>query len=895
MSDGKSKWEMDSPYGDIKDDMGIKATKKHSKRSMKIGGATLVLILILILLISTMGDIGGMFKGIGENDDLQDLVDRPSLETIYTASPFYTPHINYVGEVGKNHVKNMDHKIEDIFKVTDEMMKNYLAMKGEMIEVINVLVPLQQRIDEIYGTTYTQDGEVMKQLEESNIEYELQELKYYSFDVNKTGDELFDSDLAYARVTAAVTAAQEITEAYHILINYSTALYCNLDEEEDEVIQQDLQEIKSLYDNSKSDEYGATLMAGVDTVNIMIDQIDSANALLALDNLETVGDNLEKVKNEVEELQSSDLVDQDFAELAKLMITEYEDMYTNLDSNLQQYVNGLNLEVSQSKGNILTDLFKANVVMAVSPNNYYTYGAGYDVQMLQKKGMEIMAAERKAYQEKYKNESYWDTAARTAKEFRQGAQEFTENVDTGVYQGARYIAGKFTPTLGDGTKDAYEDIKERNTLAKKRIAEGQGGTEVFKTAVEYFQTFQDTAGEGWGEIGKIAEEQLNLPSNSVSWVTSNMGHLAAESFTQFGQGLSRILDPNAKDSDIAKGCLEVVTSVAGGSNNIFSATKSGGAVVKKMGEMMANPSLTAKGVINAVKAIKEISLPKLGSIQYKDAIVKGTSALFKKAGSTLKSMANNVDDAFTDDVAEIFAKNWRESMIGLKNYAGKVSGNIDENAIKLMDSFIHSYIDNKARDWAAKPEFWDENITDEEKEALIADEVNKMNEGIKEGLENIQTQLEGSALNGSYNGTWTFLGVEWTQNAQDTEQYSALIKGYKKNTGVSYPCTVKVEGNILVFEMGQQDKVNGMLYNSENNNPLVKKMEVIMNKGEITGPAIETNDEVYVTSETTKDKTIIEGQYSFTYSFSEEYQEFFTVDEDKAYWVTFSFHVERNN
>ena len=39
------------------------------------------------------------------------------------------------------------------------------------------------------------------------------------------------SDLAYARVTAAVTAAQEITEAYHLLINYSSALYCNLDGE----------------------------------------------------------------------------------------------------------------------------------------------------------------------------------------------------------------------------------------------------------------------------------------------------------------------------------------------------------------------------------------------------------------------------------------------------------------------------------------------------------------------------------------------------------------------------------------------------------------------------------------------------------------------------------------
>lgn len=907
--DDKPKWEMDSPYGEVRDDRGMKATKKHGRRSIGIGIGTISLILVLVLLVSTIGNIGDSVNTSNLFSSGDEKMDRPSLETIYTASPFYAPDIEYSSDIGKDHVKNMENKVKEIIDITDEMMFAYMGMKDEINEGLNIIVPLLQDIDVTYGENYVNDSEVLQDIDELMVSYELQEFKYYGMDISRTGEALYDSDVEFTRVVSAMTAAEKVTEAYELLLNFSSAVFAEYEGDDNDRIQQGLRDLEGKYVDTKAYEYGATLMAGVDTVNEMINQIDTANALLALDNLAIMGDNLELVKEDVTKLREANLLDEEFVELSELMVIEYENMYGALKNDLEIYVASLNLDMEYAADKSIVDMFKPRVVYAT--DNRYAYGAGYNVQMLQKKGQEIMKSERDAYNEKYKNESYWGTTVRTAKEIRKGAQEVVENLDVAVYQGARMTAGVFTPSVGDGVKDAYDDIKKRNDLGKKRIKEGKGGEEVFKTAVKNFEATQQMAADGWYNIGAFWEDELGLPEDSISQVGSQMGNIAAETFTQFGQGLSRILDPNAKDSDIAKGCIEITTSMVGGSQNIFSATKASGVVVKKMGEIIASPKLHAKGVIDALKAVKEFSLSKLGSANYTKNAVKGTMAILKKSKDVAKNMVDKLDDAFTKDITGIFTKNWKESLAGFRDYANKVGGNVDDSAVKLIDEFVNGYIDNKVTELASQPWIWDENISDEEKEERLAKEVDKINENIGKGIETIQGQLEDSLLNGTYKGTWTLLGIDYVGDEPLWERPGVgignLYNAYKNAVGDSYPCKVAVNGNILTFEMSPQnpelytgDEL-ALIYNTDDsaNNyqqPLIKNLEIKQDKGEILGFVIETNDEVYITSEATKEITTIEGQYYFRFRFTQDFSDgSFTNNAEGAYGVTFGFKVERNN
>ncbi|MFZ7134204.1 MAG: hypothetical protein ACOWWR_17805 [Eubacteriales bacterium] len=905
MSD-KPKWEMDSPYGEVKDDRSMKATKKHSKRSIGIGLGTLALVLVLVLLVSSLGDIGKVFNGTGLSASEGDTADRPSLETIYTASPFYAPDINYTSEIGKEHTKNINKKIDEIIDVTEEMMDSYISMKDEINETINIIVPLLEFTDEMYGTTYASESEVLAVMDELLVAYELQEFKYYGLDIDNTGEILYDSDTAFARVTAAVEASEKITEAYHLLVNYSTTIYITYAAESNLEVQQKLNALQESFEKSQADEYGATLMAGVDTVNEMIHQIDAGNALLALDNLTIMGENMNQVKEDVVRLENADIVDEEFVELSQLMVEEYETMYLALNDALEVYVDGLELGISEDIGNTFSNLFKPTVVLATTADNRFLYGGGYNVQMLQKKGQEYMAQQRKAYQEKYKDETYWQSTVRIAKEVRKASQDVVEDMDAATFEVARTVAGKFTPSLGDADKDTYEDIKKRKELAKKRKEENKGGVDVFKTAVDGFEATQQLAGDGWYNIAAFWEDELGLPEDSVAQVASTMGSIAAETFTQFGQGISRILDPNAKDSDIAKGCIEVATSMVGGSQNVFSATKASGAALKKMSEIIVSPKLHAQGVIDAVKAVKEFSLSKLGSIKYTEKAVKGTMAILKKSKDVAKNMVGKLDDAFTHDITGIFTKNWKESLDGFRVYANKVGGNVDDSAVKLIDEFINGYIDNKVTELASHPWLWDPDVSDEDKEKLLAGEVEKMNEDIEQGLETIQGQLEDSVLNGKYNGTWTLLDVHYlgSESLDSKNGPRNLYEGYQERIGESYPCIIEANGSILTFTMSPQPTIKGgltLVYNTDDfaNNyqqPLVKNLEVILNKGEITGFKVETHDDIFITSIVTKEKTVIEGQYYFRFHFEQEFiTSNFSVDGEGAWGVTFGFHVERNN
>ncbi|MGH4117384.1 zinc ribbon domain-containing protein [Clostridium sp.] len=745
------KWEMDSPYGEVNDKRAIKQTQKYSRRSIAIGFSVILLILILVLLINNPLNIGSIVKR--NTTDPLSITDRPSLETIYTSSPFYSPELNLPSDVGTNHNKNVMNKIDEILKITDKMMGSYSSMKQEIYDNTLKIYVLLKEIDSAHSTHYIENSEALKKLEELVAFFELQELRYYGLEIKKTGEGLYDSDIAFARVASAMTTCEKVTEAYKLQIVFSTNLYETFKEDPSTSIQTLSKGLKDTYQKSNADVYGANLMAGVDTVNEMIMSLDAATALLALSNIEYMENNMEQTKKDVEKLRNSNLVDVEFVELTELMIGEYEKM-TALSTGLEAYVDKLDLDMSFQQSKSIFSFLKPLVVKASSDK--YSYGAGYNVQMLQKSGQEYMDKQRKAYEEKYKDESYWETAARTAKEFRKGVQEGVENVDAATFEGLRTVAGLITPSLGNGKEDAYKDIQKRYALAQKRIAEGKGGQDVFKTAVDGFDASQKLVGEGWYNIGAFWEDELGLPEDTISQVASGMGTLAAESFTQFGQGLARILDPDAKDSDIAKGCLEVATSMVGGTNNIFSATKTGGAVISKMGKILTSPILHVEGVIDAIKVIKNIGLPKLGSLTYKETAIKGTMAILKKSKQVAGNMIDKLDEAFTKEISGIFTKNWKDSLSGFRDYANKAGSNIDDSAVKLIDEFINGYIDNKVTDLAAHPWLWDPTISDKEKEAKLASEIDNINQEIEQGLEKIQEQIEKKPLNDVtyFNGKW---------------------------------------------------------------------------------------------------------------------------------------------
>jgi hypothetical protein len=793
------KWEMDSPYGEVKDQRAQKMTKKHSRRSIGIGFATLALVLALVLLVTVLDftpiKLISRLKGSPEYNPV-----KPSLETLMTASPFYTPELVIPSEIGKDHNKNVQNKMDEMIEITDEMMENYEKLKEVVYAQHLLIYELLESIDKEEGTDYIETSQVLLDLETLYASFELQELRYYSLEIDSTGEALYDSDIAFARIVSAMTACEKISEAYQQQLNFSSMLYLVYEDIDDKDIEDLLEQLKEAFEDDKADEYGATMMAGVDTINELMQSLDAANAILALSNLEYMEDELDDIKDDVEDLRESELVDEEFVELAELMVIDYEEMQGSLKDTIEAYLDEKDIELSYIPTNDKTNLFAPIVALAVSSDNKYRYGAGYDVQMLQKKGQEIMEAQRKAYQEKYKDESYWDTAVRTAKEFRKGVQDVTENVDAATFEFARTMAGKFTPSLGDKEADAYEDIQARYKLAQKRKEEGKGGEEVFKEAIDNFETVQNMAGEGWYNIAAFWEDELGLPEDSIAQIASQMGNIAAETFTQFGQGISRILDPNAKNSDIAKGCLEIATSMVGGSNNIFSATKSGGAVIAKMGEIIANPKITAKGVIDAIKAIKNIGLPQLGSSQFKNAAINGTMAIIKKSGKVTDKMIKHLDKTFTKNVTRIFTENWKKSLTGFREYINKVGGNVDDSAVKLIDEFVNGYIDNKVTELASQPWLWDPEMSDAEKEAKLGEEIDKMTEDLDKGLDNVVEQITQVSLDGTYSGHWTVEDMSGVA-AGDFGMSQESVDLIYDQIGRSNPCNITVSGNNLKLTM----------------------------------------------------------------------------------------------
>ncbi|PKM55240.1 MAG: hypothetical protein CVU98_12515 [Firmicutes bacterium HGW-Firmicutes-3] len=744
------KWEMDSPYGEVTDNRPMKATKKHAGRSVFIGVATFALIIVLFILVQLAGGIQGLLPG--KNSEVIDLTDRPSLETIYTAGPLYVPEITYQTEYGTSHKKNVDKKTEAMLEITDEMMAAYLAMKSELYATINTIFPVLTAIDQVYESSYATDSKTIQELETLIAYFELQELKYYGMDIDATGEALYDSDLDFTRITAAMTATEKIIVAHDLLLKFSAVIIAQYENDQNSLVSDGVSRLVASYDTSTSVEDVATLLSGSETIQLMIQELDVYNALVALDNLTYMEADMSKIKEDTMDLLDSGKVDQEFGEMAVLMADEYEAMHIGLKRVLESYLEDVELEISQGEqGNVLSWI--RPITASASSTDWYQ---GYNPQKLQEDGQAHMKANRDAYNEKYKNESYLESALRTARDIKRGTGEMTENIDIAVYEGMRLAATIMTSSEGDKYKDAFSDIKARHELAQRRKATGKSGEEVFANTVAGFEGFQNMAGDGWYNIGAFCEDQLGLPEDTVSQIASTMGNIAAESFTQFGQGVARILDPNAKNSDIAKGCLEISFSMAGGTNNIFSASKTGSAAIQKMGTVLMSPKLHAKGVIDAVKAIREVGLPKLGSLKYKEATLKGAMAALKKTADVAENMGNKLAETFTKDISGIFTKNWKDSLIGLKNYTKELGGNVDDAAVKLIDEFVNGHIDNKVTELASKPWIWDPNLSEEEKEAKLAEEIDKINEEIDQGLDKIQEELEKSqTIDASYfNGSW---------------------------------------------------------------------------------------------------------------------------------------------
>ncbi|MCF8020737.1 MAG: hypothetical protein K9L62_15255 [Vallitaleaceae bacterium] len=630
------KWEMDSPYGAVTDNRPMKATKKHAGRSIIIGLATFAFIIVLFILVQLTGGIQRLLPS--KDSDAMDLTNRPSLETIYTASPLYVPEITYQTEYGASHKKNVDKKTEAMLEITDETMAAYLAMKTELYATINTIFPVLTAIDQAYGTNYATNSKTIKELETLIAYFELQELKYFGMDIGATGEALYDSDLDFTRITAAMTAAEKIIEAHDLLLKFSAVIIAQYENDENSSVSDGVNRLVALYASSKSVNHVATLLSGSGTIQMMIQELDVYNALVALDNLTYIETDIVRVKEDARDLLESGKVDQEFGEMAVLMADEYEAMHIGLKSVLESYLEEVEFEISQEDDDDVLSWMRPITVSASSTDWYQ----GYNPQKLQEDGQAHMKANRDAYNEKYKNESYLETALRTARDIKKGTGEMTENIDIAVYEGMRLAAAIMTSSEGDKYKDAFSDIKARHELAQLRKVTGKSGEEVFANTVAGFEGFQNMAGDGWYNIGAYCEDQLGLPEDTVSQLASTMGNIAAESFTQFGQGVARILDPNAKNSDIAKGCLEIGFSMAGGTNNIFSASRTGSVAIQKMGTVLMSPKLHAKGVIDAVKAIREVGLPKLGSLQYKEATLKGAMAALKKTADVAENMGNNL-------------------------------------------------------------------------------------------------------------------------------------------------------------------------------------------------------------------------------------------------------------
>ncbi|MCF8020736.1 MAG: hypothetical protein K9L62_15250 [Vallitaleaceae bacterium] len=97
---------------------------------------------------------------------------------------------------------------------------------------------------------------------------------------------------------------------------------------------------------------------------------------------------------------------------------------------------------------------------------------------------------------------------------------------------------------------------------------------------------------------------------------------------------------------------------------------------------------------------------------------------------------------------------------------------MDDAAVKLIDEFVNGHIDNKVTELASKPWIWDSNLSEEEKEAKLAEEIDKINEEIDQGLVKIQEELEKSQIiDVSYfNGSW--------QLTQEEESVTFIIRIY---------------------------------------------------------------------------------------------------------------------
>lgn len=670
--------------------------------------------------------------------------DPPSLETIITSSPFLVYDVAMPTEIGKDHNKFTKGQIDDALEIAETMMEDYQKLKNDIYNIYDLVLPLIEKADEEYGTDYFNNSQALKELEELQATFEFEEITYYSLEVKDYGDPLVNSDVSYAKVMSAIRAGEYISEAYTLLTGLSSTMYTQYENDSIRKISNMASAINEFYDESNSDEYMATLVGGTYGIYEIIEHLNVANAYLALNNMDYVKDNMDDMKDDIESLRDEDIVDLEFVELTEMAAYELEAATIAFRGELINYLDEVDFAVEDNKS-ILRDLFTTNTVYAADDG----WGNSYLKIIKQpSKAFKRMGEKQREWIDQVRKDGLWNTACKGAKKVQETIGSVVETVDECAYKATRFVIGA---TEGNNILDIAEDFDKRSELTRKRKNAGKGGEEVYKDMLNNLDDAQNMVSDGWYNIGAFWEDEFGLPQDTIAQVGSTMGNIAAGTFTQMGQGLSRLLNPNSTKEDLAQGCIEITFAVAGGSNNVFSATKSGHAVLGKMGSLLKNPKLTKQAVVGAIDKVKNMKLSQLGSKSFRDSLTKAMTNFFSKVAGNAKE---NLATTLKEEISSLFMKNWRESLKGFRNYANAVASNVDGQAYEVFDHFLNGYLDNKITAMLSDKDFW--KLTDEQRVAVINKEIDKIKEDVEKGLDEIKEQLEKEDCYGVYSGTIPF-------------------------------------------------------------------------------------------------------------------------------------------
>lgn len=264
----------------------------------------------------------------------------------------------------------------------------------------------------------------------------------------------------------------------------------------------------------------------------------------------------------------------------------------------------------------------------------------------------------------------------TALEVVDGTVGVMANVAVGLYD-------------GESAEEINKRIDERLAQSFKEIESGTAGNDVLSNTTSMLDSTANLVGEGYGTIADnimIMGNDLigmasgtydgtELPTETVGAFVSWIGSTAGSTFTSLGSGASKILNTSSDASDIAKGIFEVVTAMAGGSQNIGKAAPEGSRKTLTFLKDSYDDIAKAFSEEAGESAIKS----------FDDLAKVGKERFSQFADDFIKNVKKSYDDnVLSDDVFE-----------GIKNV---FSGEIDEATFlvgELVDHMVYTDIDNR--------------------------------------------------------------------------------------------------------------------------------------------------------------------------------------------------------